>query len=189
MKRRFQFMTACVLLLSAGVAQVFANQTCKPVVGHFEANVVPPGQGHCPPIPGTFCTAGRVWGGIQGNYQFVMTGAIPSATIGGVPTRLKSLTVTIDRQGFEVERLGGVPTILFFTGRSTIFLRSGDQLLGTDTGSIDLPPGLGGFASLITFTGGTGETSGSTGQIRLRGEFNAAEATTNGDYIGTLCTP
>ena len=165
MKRRFQFITACVLLLTAGVAQVFASQTCKPVVGHFEANVVPPGQGHCPLDLTAFCTAGRVWGGIQGNYQFVMTGAIPSAAI------------------------GGLPTILFFTGRSTIFLRSGDQLLGTDTGSIDLPPGLGGFASLITFTGGTGETSGATGQIRLRGEFNAAEATTNGDYIGTLCTP
>src|SRR5207302_7480233 len=83
-----------------------------------------------PSDPGAFCTAGRVWGGIQGNYQFVMTGAFPSAAI------------------------GGVPTILFFSGKSTIFLKSGDQLLGTDTGSIDLPPGLGGFASLITFDGG-----------------------------------
>src|SRR6266850_3889697 len=165
MKRRFQFMTACALLLITGGAQVFANQNCHDVNGHFEAHVVPPGQGHCPSDPGTFCTAGRVWGGIQGNYQFVMTGAIPSATI------------------------GGVDTILFFTGRSTIFLKHDDLLFGTDTGSIDLPPGLGGFASLITFTGGTGETSGATGQIRLRGEFNAAEATTNGDYIGTLCTP
>ena len=112
-----------------------------------------------------FCTAGRVWGGIQGNYQFLITGAIPSATI------------------------GGVPTILFFTGQSTIFLKSGDELLGTDTGSIDLPPGQGGFASLITFDGGTGNMTGATGQIRLRGEFDAAEGTTNGDYIGTACTP
>lgn len=84
---------------------------------------------------------------------------------------------------------GGVPTILFFTGKSTIFLKSGDQLLGTDTGSIDLPPGQGGFASLITFDGGTGDMSGATGQIRLRGEFDAAAATTSGDYIGKLCTP
>ena len=127
--------------------------------------MVPPGQGHCPDDPNAFCTAGRVWGGIQGNYQFVMTGAIPSASI------------------------GGVPTILFFTGQSTIFLRSGDQLLGTDTGSIDLPPGEGGFASLITFTGGSGGMSGATGQIRLRGEFDAEDATTSGDYLGTLCTP
>lgn len=165
MKRLFQSMIACVLLFTASVAPIFGNQSCKPVVGNFEAFVVPPGQGHCPPDPTTFCTARRVWGGIQGNYQFVMTGAIPSAVI------------------------GGVPSILFFTGRSTVFLKSGDQLLGTDTGSIDLPPGQGGFTSLITFDGGTGNMNGATGQIRLCGEFNAAEATTSGDYIGTLCTP
>src|SRR5919199_31520 len=154
MKLAFQLTTACVLLLAGAVAPAFGDQRCKPVVGHFEAVVVPPGQGHCPSDPNAFCTAGRVWGGIQGNYQFVITGAIPSATI------------------------GGVPTVLFFTGKSTIFLKSGDQLLGTDTGSIDLPPGQGGFASLITFDGGTGNMSGATGQIRLRGEFDAAEATT-----------
>jgi hypothetical protein len=165
MKRFFQLITACVLLLTASVAMVFGNQNCKPVTGHFEASVVLPGEGHCPPDPGAFCTAGRVWGGIQGNYQFVMTNALPSVLI------------------------GGVPTILFFTGKSTIFLKSGDQLLGTDTGSIDLPPGQGGFASLITFDGGTGNMSGATGQIRLRGEFDAAAATTSGDYIGALCTP
>ncbi|MFN2512994.1 MAG: hypothetical protein ABR568_16430 [Pyrinomonadaceae bacterium] len=85
--------------------------------------------------------------------------------------------------------VGGVPTILFFTGQSTIFLKSGDQLLGTDTGSIDLPPGQGGFASLITFNGGTGNMNGATGQIRLRGEFDAVEGTTSGDYNGKLCTP
>ena len=165
MKRFFQCISVGLLLYTAAVAPASGAPTCKPVVGHFEAVLVPPGQGHCPNDPTAFCTAGRVWGGIQGNYQFVMTAAIPSASI------------------------GGVPTILFFTGQSTISLRSGDQLLGTDTGSIDLPPGLGGFASLITFSGGSGGMSGATGQIRLRGEFNAEEATTSGDYLGTLCTP
>src|SRR3989442_144412 len=87
MRRFFHFITACVLLL-ASVGMVFADQNCKPVNGHFEANVVPPGEGHCPPDPTAFCTAGRVWGGIQGNYQFVMTGAFPSVLIGGVPTIL-----------------------------------------------------------------------------------------------------
>jgi hypothetical protein len=142
-----------------------ADQACKPVEGHFEATVVPPGEGHCPGVAGTFCTAGRVWGGIQGNYQFVMTAAQPAVL------------------------LGGTPTVLFFTGKSTIFLKSDDQLLGTDTGSIDLPPGQGGFASLITFDGGTGKMTGATGQIRLRGEFDAAAGTTGGDYLGTACTP
>lgn len=147
------------VLLAASVAPIVGAQSCKPVVGHFEALVVPPGQGHCPADPNAFCTAGRVWGGVQGTYQFFMTGAQPSALI------------------------GGVPTILFFTGRSTVFLKSGEQVVGTDTGSIDLPPGQGGFASLITFDGGA------TGQIRLRGAFDAAEATTSGDYIGELCKP
>jgi hypothetical protein len=125
---------------------------------------VPPGEGHCPSEPTAFCTAGRVWGGIQGDHQFVMSGMEPSILIGGLPT-------------------------IFFTGKSTIFLKRGDQLLGIDTGTIDLPPGEGGFASLITFTGGTGDMSSASGQIRLRGEFDAAEETTAGDYRGTVCKP
>ncbi|MGI9167350.1 MAG: hypothetical protein ACR2G5_13395 [Pyrinomonadaceae bacterium] len=87
MKLFFQFVTASVLLLTASVAPVSADQGCKPVVGHFEAFVVPPGQGIARQTPALF-VAGRVWGGIQGNYQFVITGAIPSSAIGGVPTIL-----------------------------------------------------------------------------------------------------
>ena len=132
-------------MLGVTVVPVRADQACKPVVGHFEANVVP-----CPPGPSPLCTAGR---------------AEPSALI------------------------GGVPSVFFFTGKSTISLKSGDELFGTDTGSIDLPPGQGGFASLITFDGGTGSMTGATGQIRLRGDFSATEGTTSGDYLGTLCAP
>jgi len=161
MKR--QFITVCLLILIVGVIPALAAPTCKPVVGSFEATVVPPGQGHCP-ANATLCTTGRVWGGIQGNYQFVMTAMIPSSSI------------------------GGVSTIFFFTGKSTVFLKNGNQVFGTDTGSIDVPPGQGGFASLITFSGGTGEMASASGQIRLRGDFNAAEGTTSGDYLGTLCT-
>jgi len=83
------------LVLAA--APLLAAGACKPVVGSFEATLVPPGQGHCP--------------------------------------------------------------------------------------AIDVPPGRGGFASLITFEGPT------SGQIKLRGDFNAAAGTTSGDYIGELCQP
>jgi hypothetical protein len=164
MKQMAYAHAVCLVVVTATSSPAIADQTCKPVEGHFLASVVPPGTGHCPPTPGTLCTAGRVWGGIQGNYQFVMTGVVPSITV------------------------GGVPTILFFTGQSRIALQSGDQLNGTDTGSIDLPPGQGGFASLITFSGGTGAMNGATGQIRLRGEFSASAGTTSGDYIGSVCT-
>ena len=139
-------------LLIVAAAQPALAQQCKPVVGHFEAQVVPP-----PECTAPFCSAGRVWGGIQGDYTFAMERFEPSLA---------------------------VPSIFFFTGKSVITLKSGDQLLGTDTGSLDVGP-LGGFASLITFTGGTGDMTGATGQIRLRGEIT--ETTTSGDYVGILC--
>jgi len=79
---------------------------------------------------------------------------------------------------------------LFFTGHSIVTLKSGDVVLGTDTGAIDLPPEQGGFASLITFhPGGSGSTANASGQIRLRGEFDPIAGTTSGDYFGTICTP
>ncbi len=154
------------VLLVVVCTPVFAEQTCKPVTGHFLASIVPPGQAFCPNLQNQFCTAGRVWGGIQGDYQFVMTGQFPAAA------------------------LGGTASVLFFTGHSDIALQSGDHLFGTDTGAIDLPQlgGAGGFASLITFNGGTGSMSAATGQIRLRGEFSLANATTSGDYTGTVCS-
>jgi hypothetical protein len=92
-----------------------------------------------------------------------MNGISPAATVGAGPT-----------------------TVVFFTGHSTISLKEGDQLLGVDTGAVDLPPGQGGFASLITFGGGTGTMINATGQIRLRGEL--VEGVTSGDYIGSVCT-
>jgi hypothetical protein len=119
-----QSLLAILLLVSTSA---FADQSCKPVTGHFEASVVPPGapfpdgSGTCPSA--ILCTAGRVWGGIQGHYRFVMTSLQPT---------------------------GAVPSIFFFTGNSTVTLDDGSIISGTDTGTIDLGP-FGGFASLITF--------------------------------------
>lgn len=158
MNRAIASVLPGVAALFLGVSSATAAPECKPVVGSFQAAAVPPGQGHCPPAA-PLCTAGRVWGGIQGSYQFVMTAASPAGP------------------------LGGTPTVVFFTGTSAVALKGGAQVSGLDTGSLDLPPGLGGFASLITFGGGA------SGQIRLRGEFNAADGSTTGDYIGTLCLP
>jgi hypothetical protein len=156
-KSLFQVLTVGVGLAIAPAA--YAEPQCKPVVGSFEAQVVT--QGCTSPI---LCTAGRVWGGMQGTYAFTMTSAQATAEV------------------------AEVPGILFFTGRSTVSLKSGDQVFGIDTGAID-QAGEGGFASLITFKGGTGAAGNATGQIRLRGEFDPQHGTTSGDYFGTLCTP
>ena len=61
------------------------------------------------------------------------------------------------------------------------------MLFGTDTGTLDLGPNEG-FASLITFTGGTGKMIGASGQIRLRGLLDQqTRARRAADYIETPC--
>jgi hypothetical protein len=156
--KRFAIPVLAAVLMSAVPAR--ADQHCKPVVGSFEAHVVTDG---CLAAPGLLCTSGRVWGGLQGTYFFTMASAVPTNAV--APSE------------------AAVPSILFFTGNSTVALKSGIEARGIDTGSIDLPTlgGQGGFASLITFSGAV------TGQIRLRGEFDPVAGTTTGDYLGTIC--
>ena len=157
MNRMLKSLAAAIAVAAGFVPAANAHDGCKPVNGRFEARVVPPGVGHCPNIAGLLCTAGRVWGGIQGQYQFVVSGVVPAATI------------------------GGIPTAIFFAGQSTIHLKDGSTVTGTDSGTLDPPPGQGGFASLITFD------SGASGQIHLRGDFDPAAGTTAGDYLGVFC--
>ena len=145
---------ALALAAAAGPGAVVADQPCKPVVGGFEAHIVPP-----PACAAVFCTAGRVWGGLQGTYEFSMpTPPLPSGT---------------------------VPSIFFFTGDSTVTLQSGAVVAGKDTGSLDFGPD-GGFASLITFPD-PANPGATLGQIRLRGQLDQVAGTTSGDYVGTFC--
>lgn len=58
-------------------------------------------------VPGVLCTAGRVWGGIQGQYQFVVSRVVPAVVI------------------------GGIPTAIFFAGQSNILLNDGSTVIGT----------------------------------------------------------
>ena len=150
--------TSIAIAILSSFASLATAQDCKPVNGRFEAVIVAPGTGHCPAVAGALCTAGRVWGGINGTYQFIATGAIPAATI------------------------AGIPTALFYTGQSTISLQDGSTVVGTDSGALDPPPaGQRGFASLISFN------TGATGQIRLIGQFTTNGAGTEGEYEGSLC--
>jgi len=43
-------------------------------------------------------------------------------------------------------RIAGIPTAIFFAGQSTILLKNGSTVTGTDSGTLDPPPGQGGFA-------------------------------------------
>jgi hypothetical protein len=68
MNRPFAHVLPGFAALLLGVLSATAVPLCKPVVGSFQAAAVPPGQGHCPEAA-PLCTAGRVWGGIQGSFS------------------------------------------------------------------------------------------------------------------------
>ena len=65
---------ALAALLALSPSGVSGDQSCKPVVGSFEAHLVFAG---CT-SPVGLCTAGRVWGGIQGTYEFTATADVSS---------------------------------------------------------------------------------------------------------------
>ncbi len=76
---------------AAAPRPVVADPTCKPVVGSFEAHIVPP-----PACAVVFCTAGRVWGGLAGTYAFSMpTPPQPSGTVPSIFFFTGDSTVTL----------------------------------------------------------------------------------------------
>jgi hypothetical protein len=79
---------------------------------HFKASVVPPPDCTAAPL---LCTAGRVWGGLQAEYAFTMSSAQPADP--------------------------SMPSMNFFTGRSTITVKKGETLEAFDAGTIDFQAG------------------------------------------------
>ena len=155
------FTLVAVLVALASTVQPSSPapaKNCRAVKGAFVAKLVQPPA--CP--EGSVCTAGKLTGGLTGTYEFHVTKAPVEA---GAPAP---------------------PTVRFFVGQSTVTLKNGDVLIGTDTGTIDMPPGLGGFASLITWTEARGKITNAGGQIRLRGILDPATGT-SGDYEGNVC--
>jgi hypothetical protein len=142
-----------VLTLGAQTPAAPAGQNCKKVEGEFVARLVAPPE--CP--ANNFCTAGDLTGDLKGKYAFHLTKEPVPA---GAPA---------------------AASIQFFLGESTVTLKNGEKLVGIDTGTVDMPPGSGGIASLITWT------QGATGQIRVSGVFDRTKQTTSGEYEGSVC--
>ena len=129
------------------------QQNCRKVEGEFVARQVQPPA--CP--PNSLCTAGELTGDLKGKYEFHVT---KEPTPAGPPAP---------------------QSVLFFVGESTVTLKNGDKLVGIDAGTIDMPPGSGGIASLITWT------QNASGQIRVSGVFDKEKGTTSGEYEGNVC--
>lgn len=132
---------------------------CRPVNGHSVTQVGRPPE--CDSSVG-FCTRGKVIGGLQGDLHLTATSFVPAGD-------------------------ATIPAVSFFTGRGVIQGKNGDVLVGTDAGAIDLASGK--AATLITWTGGTAQFDGASGQIRVSADLDAATGTVVSDYRGELCTP
>lgn len=143
-----------------------AEVTCKPLLGHFESEVVTnfdPNDPDACASPIGFCTDGMVIGGLQESFRLTVGSFIP------------------------VEALPGVDSpVAFFVGESVITIKnSGDQLVGTDTGALNQANGQ--ITTLLTFTEGTGRFAGAAGQIghirhRQRRDRHQQEQGPSGPY-------
>lgn len=157
MPRRLSAMIPGGVVVVA-LAAAAAEAACVPVNGHAETVIVAPSQ--CT-SPVGLCTDGHVIGGLQGALALTATSLVPSGA-------------------------AGLPTVFFFTGVSEITARDGSQLIGIDTGSIDVLTGK--VATLLTWTGGTGAFTDASGQIRVRADVQS-DGRVVSDYLGELCTP
>lgn len=141
----------------ASAGPAAADAVCRPVSGHFTSSPAPDCQS-----PVGFCTAGRLIGGIQGTYGFTMYGLRPA----GEPNP---------------------PSVMSYVGRSEIRLDRGGLVLAADAGAIDLPPGSGRMAALLTILGGAEGAEGARGWLQLRGSLDPASGGVTGEYVGELC--
>ena len=151
-------LAAVVALVgSGGPADAASRGHAKPVVGHLRSQQVT-----CPPgTPGIgLCTAGRLTGGVQGDFEFALMRLLPS----------------------------DVPDVQLYTGRLVVHTRGGD-LFCTDAGAFNANPASDGeVVDLCEITGGTGRLSGATGYLRVYGTFTSA-AGGDSDYRGVLGLP
>lgn len=139
-----------------------ADISCKPLFGHFESRVIP--EACLSPVG--FCTDGTVIGGLQGTFQLTIEEFIAGTFVPGT----------------------GQPQVQFFIGESVVTDKtSGDQLIGTDTGALNLLNGQ--IATLLTFDGGTGAFVGASGHIVITGVADFVNGINIGDFRGEVCTP
>lgn len=146
-----------------------ADVSCKPLFGHFESRVVtnfdPADPAACL-SPVKFCTDGTVIGGLQGTFRLTIDQFIPATSVPDT----------------------GQPKVQFFIGESVISDKtSGDRLIATDTGALNLLTGQ--IATLLTFDSGTGAFTGATGHIVISGTADFATGINIGDFRGEVCTP
>jgi hypothetical protein len=140
-------------------APALAAAECQPVKGQFQAH-----------FTSAATISGTVIGGLQADFDVVLTGQIPLAAVDSVPPPAEAAAV------------------VFATGRTEYHAKNGAVLYGVNAVALDSSAaGDGHLTDLITFAGGTGDLVGASGHIVVVGHADFAEGTIAARYSGELC--
>jgi hypothetical protein len=144
---------------SPAARAVQAAAKCKLVRGRATSYTLPASD--CA-SPIALCAAGRLYGGINGEFTLVGT----------------SLQPTQDTPATGV---------FVYTADNVIRTKTGD-IHTKDAGVLNLTPNSAGDdVSISTITGGTGDYAGATGNLRIYGTFSETGGEFN--YEGQVCKP
>jgi hypothetical protein len=144
------------------VSAVEASE-CKGVQGHLEETLV---TGAACTSPVGLCTVAQMFGAVQGEAQFTASAIIPS-----VDTPTTGVVFVIGDTVIEDAKVAG--------RRGTLTVKNAAAFRTVDDGDL---------VDVQTITGGTGELVGTTGSLRISGNFIAATGGRS-TYEGVVCLP
>jgi hypothetical protein len=144
------------------VSAVEASE-CKEVQGHLEDTLV---TGAACTSPVGLCTVAQMFGAVQGEAQFTASAIIPSAD-----TPTTGVVFVIGDTVIEDAKVAG--------RRGTLTVKNAAAFRTVADGDL---------VDVQTITGGTGELVGTTGSLRISGNFIAATGGRS-TYEGVVCLP
>jgi len=132
---------------------------CKHIEGHSFGDIFP--SAACgSDLPFGGCLSGTAKGGLKGDFDVIFDFVAVNPAL---------------------------PEVVYATGQTVLVNKNGDKLYGTDSSATNSVTGD--SADLITWTGGTGEFAGASGQVVLDAILDFVNMTFETRFRGELCTP
>jgi len=155
----FRNLSTLVIIAVLLLVSVDAFARCMNINGN-SSGVILAGNPCGSILPSGGCLSGTARGGLEGDFDVVIDGAVPHPTFG---------------------------VVFFFSGQTTLVSKMGDTLIGIDAIATNLFTGE--SADLLTWVFGTGEFAGASGQVVLETTLDFINSTFESRISGELCTP
>ncbi len=154
-----------VALVALSIGSSKATAACKNISGH--SNSIVEDTNTC---------------GSTSNPPICLSGSASGSKISGTFTE-KFIFISLNPVDPDT------PSVFFFVSENTFVTKKG-TLFGINAGTVDFDQsGDGHFASLITWTGGTGDYVDASGHSVLDGMNDFAAGTLENTFNGEVCTP